>query len=209
MKLSILGYKTAFACISNELNNLPICLGTRYVGLGDLDLITPARLLFGRASNRSMVGFCKLEGPTRMLEQMEQVFQAWWKAWYEQKVVDWIPQPRKWNRSNEAVKVGDIVILPRVGGEQVLGQPVWRIGRIKAVEKSEQDGRVRKVEVEYKNVGESRFRVTRRSVRGLAVLHREGELELFEQLNQAARESDKKFHVMCYRRGVLDFAESS
>ena len=48
IKLDVLGFETAFAWVSNELNNLPICLGSRYKGIDNLDLITPNRLIQGR-----------------------------------------------------------------------------------------------------------------------------------------------------------------
>jgi hypothetical protein len=80
VKLDILGFETAFGWISNEMNNLPICLGTRYKGLDHLDLLTPNRLIHGRANSRALSGCCMLGRPSKMLEKMEDVFEAWWKA---------------------------------------------------------------------------------------------------------------------------------
>ena len=198
---------TAFAYVANELNNLPIGLGSRYAGLDDLDLITPARLIFGRASTRAMSGYCQVEKPTKLLEAMEAVFQAWWKVWAEQRLIDWVPQPAKWKRTNETVKVGDVVMFPKVGAEQVVGRAVWRLGRVVVADASKRDGRVRKVEIEYKNLEEGVFRRTVRAVREVAVLHRESDLEVYEQLNQAAREADRKFHLCCSRLEQMDQCE--
>jgi hypothetical protein len=50
---------------------------------------------------------------------------------------------------------------------------------------------VRTVIIEYKNAQENKFRTTRRSVRKVAVLHREDELELVQELNAAAREAER------------------
>ena len=194
-RLSVLGLETAFAFVSNELNNLPIGLGSRYTGLDDLDLITPARLIFGRASTRAMSGFCQIEKPTKLLEAMDAVFDAWWKVWAEQRLVDWVPQPAKWKKSNESVKVGDVVLFPRVGSEQAVGRPVWRLGRVVLAGASKRDGKVRKVEIEYKNSEEVVFRKTTRAVREIAVLHGENDLEIYEELNRAARDSDKSYHM--------------
>ncbi len=58
VKMDIMGYKTCFAWISNELNNLPLCLGSKYRDIGSLDLLTPNRLIHGRANRRDMVGPC-------------------------------------------------------------------------------------------------------------------------------------------------------
>ena len=80
------------------------------------------------------------------------------------------------------------------GPEQAIGSPVWTIGRIVNVTKSAADGRVREVEVEYKNASEKTWRVTHRAARAVAVLHREEDLEVLQGLNAAARDADR-LHV--------------
>ncbi len=67
VKMDIMGYQTFFAWISNELNNLPLCLGSKYRDLGSLHLLTSNRLIHGRANKRAMVGPCTIENPTRTL----------------------------------------------------------------------------------------------------------------------------------------------
>lgn len=191
MKLDILGYETAFAWISNELNNLPWCLGSRYRDLDHLDLITPNRLIHGRANKRALSGCCTFGAPSQMLEKMDAVFESWWKAWYTEKLADFVAAPRKWARSDQPLRVGDIVVFEKTGDEQKLGQPVWRVGRVTDIENSQDDEQVRVAVIEYKNAGESVMRSTRRSARKLAVLHREEELELVQQLNAAARLADR------------------
>ena len=191
VKLDVLGFETAFNWVSNELNNLPICLGTRYRNLDHLDLLTPNRLIHGRANKRALSGCCMIGTPSAMLSRMHQVFESWWRAWYDEKLSDYIAKPAKWLRSDENVRVGDIVVFLKTGEEQVLGQPIWRVGRIRETEVSEKDGRVRTAVIEYKNAQETVFRTTRRSVRKLAVLHREGDLELVQEINAAAREAER------------------
>lgn len=186
LKLDILSYETAFAFISNELNNLPICLGSRTSSLEHTDLISPSRLLLGRNNNRALSGFARMSGPSRLLEQLESVERSWWEVWKEEKIVDYIPQPRKWRGNNGDVKVGDIVIFLKAESEQTFGNPVWKIGRICDLELSK-DGLVRTVIIEYKNASEAVFRTTRRSARKIAVLHREGDLELVDLLNEASK----------------------
>lgn len=206
VKLDLLGFETAFGWISNELNNLPICIGSRYRDLDHLDLLTPNRLIHGRANKRALSGCCMIGSPSSMLARMEDVFQAWWKAWYDEKLVDFIAKPTKWLKSDRPLQVGDIVIFLKTGEEQVLGEPIWRIGRIQEVEESEKDFQVRTVVVEYKNKQEMKFRTTRRSVRKVAVLHREDELELVQELNAAARAAEKlvggQFHYLEQQEAV-------
>ena len=89
------------------------------------------------------------------------------------------------------MKQGDIVLFLKTGDEQILGEPIWRVGRVTEVELSDRDLQARVVIIEYKNSRESVFRTTRRSVRKVAVLHREDEVELVQQINAAARAAEK------------------
>ena len=191
VKLDLLGFETAFGWISNELNNLPICIGSRYRDLDHLDLLTPNRLIHGRSNKRALSGCCMIGSPSSMLARMEEVFQAWWKAWHDEKVADFIAKPVKWLKSDRPLQVGDVVIFLKTGEEQVLGEPIWRIGRILEVEESERDFQVRTVLIEYKNAQEMKSRTTRRSVRKVAVLHREDEMEMVQELNAAARAAER------------------
>jgi len=190
-----LGFETAFAWISNELNNLPLCLGSKYRDLDSLDLITPNRLIHGRANKRAMSGPCTVDKPSKMLEKMGEVFEAWWRAWYNEKLADYVARPPKWLRSDPSLKEGDVVIFQKSGSEQVLGSPIWTIGRVVMVDTSQVDGQVRDVAVQYKNAGEKKFRTTHRAARSVAVLHREEDLDLMQELNTAAREAEKSVLV--------------
>ena len=194
VKLDILGYETAFAWVSNELNNLPICLGTRYKNMDNLDLITPNRLIQGRSNRRAMSGPCSIEKPSQMLEKMDDIFEAWWRVWSEERLADFVAKPPKWFRSDPDLELGNIVVFQKRGPEQAIGTPVWTVGRIVNVKISATDGRVREVEVEYKNASEKTWRSTHRAARAVAVLHREEDLEVLQGLNAAAREADKS-HV--------------
>ena len=192
LKLSITGYETAFQWTANEINCLPICLGSRYQNLDNLDLITPARLLFGRNNRRSASGGCRIASPSKMIQEMELVFDSWWKVWKDERIVDFIPQPKKWLEHGYEPKPGDLVIFLKHESDVVLGEPVWRLGRVVSGERSD-DGTVRTVIIEYRNSTESTFRTTRRTVRRIAVLHKEGELELVELLNLASKISNVNY----------------
>ena len=186
LRLDIMTYETAFVSISNELNNLPICLGSKTSNLEHVDLITPSRLILGRNNRRALGGYAHISGPSRLMEQMDQVYKAWWQVWRDERLLDYIPQPAKWAQSNGDIKVGDLIIFLKSDKDQTFGEPVWKMGRVKELETSS-DGLPRTAIVEYKNSTEAVFRTTRRSVRKIAVLHREGELELVEKLNEASR----------------------
>jgi len=186
LKLDILSTETCFAWIASELNNLPICIGSRVENLDHVDLITPSRLILGRNNRRALSGYARISTPSRLIEQMDRVFDVWWNVWKNEKLVDFIPQPSKWKRTNEQLKEGDIVVFLKSDAEHRLGDPVWRIARVLVVDVSE-DGLSRTATLEYRNLGEKTFRKTRRSVRTVVVVHRENDLDLYQVLEQAAQ----------------------
>ena len=79
--------------------------------------------------------------------------------------------------------------------EVKLGDPMWRLARVKEVETSHRDGLVRVVTCEYRNSTETEFRTTRRSVRKLAVIYTEAELDISQELHIASCKADINFMV--------------
>ena len=183
LKFTPLEFETALSFCCNDLNSMPLCLGSRYQNIDQLDLITPSRLLLGRNNNRAPGGQLTVERPGKMLEAMEDVERSWWEAWKELKVGEYVPKPKKWSKNVGEVGAGDIVLFRR-DGSSPLGTCIWRIGRAREVHIS-RDGHVREVTIEYRNHGEKDMRTTKRAVRGLAVVHQEHELELGGQLAEA------------------------
>ena len=194
IQLSITGYSTAFAFIANELNNVPICLGNKYTNLEQLDLITPNRLLLGRNNLRAPIGLVEANVPSAWLESVEDVSRSWWKVWESEWLVHLIPQPAKWAVGSPDVEVGDIVVFMKEGHEAALGQTPWRTGQVEQAPLSA-DGICRRVTLKYKNSGECVFRYTERSVRTIAVLHREGDVDILGELSQANIDADRHFLV--------------
>ncbi len=75
--------------------------------------------------------------------------------------------------------------------EQALGSLIWTIGRVREVTVSKEDGKVREVVIEYKNLNEKVFRTTNRAARSVAVLHKEEDLDLMQELCAASGEATK------------------
>jgi hypothetical protein len=140
-----------------------------------------------------MSGPCTVDKPSKMLEKMCDIFEAWWKAWHQEKLADFVARPPKWYRSSPSICVGDIVVFQKKGQEQSLGSPIWTIGRVVKADPSPVDGKVRDITIEYKNLGETVFRTTHRAARSVAVLHKEGDLDLMQELSAASREANKAF----------------
>ena len=204
LKLDMMSYETAFQWTANEMNNIPVCLGSRTDNLEHIDLITPNRLMLGRNNRRAPMDCATVSSPSRLMEQMQKVRDAWWKVWSQERLQDYIPTSSKWTKSSPALKVGDIVCFLLSSKEDSIGGPKWKIARVKEVETSE-DGLVRHVILEYKNAEEKVFRTTRRSARKIAVLCYEGELELIDRLNAAA----KKMNVAFLKRSEVNKASET
>ena len=190
LKMDILRLETVFSWISNELNSLPMCLGDDYKDLEHCDLITPNRLLMGRNNRRAIGGLIVDGHPNRIIHQIEELEQAWWKVWVAEKLQSLIPRPSKWIDGEPNIVIGDVVVFIKDRAE--IGGLTWRLGRVKTVETSK-DGICRRVVIEYRNAGEAVFRETTRSARHVAVLVREGELDIPGRLSAAQKAASTMF----------------
>ena len=186
--LTIMQYSTAFYFISNELNSIPICLGSKYTNCDNLDLISPSRLLLGRNNHRSPVGVVVADLPSKWMETMEGVAENWWKVWEQEWLLNLVPKSKKWATGEPDLEVGNVVVFLKEGKEADIGQTPWRIGFVHELHLS-QDGVVREATLAYKVGDEKVYRYTKRSVRTLAVIHREHDVELFSQIGKAAQEA--------------------
>ena len=199
VKLDLYGYDTAFSYLANELNSLPLCLGSRYENLENSDLITPSRLLLGRNNKRAPAGYPRISSKSRQVEQLDIVHKAWWDTWKSEKIGDYIPAPSKWHKNSRPVQIGDIVVFLR--DEMVLGDSIWKLGMVDELIPSEADGIVRSVLIKYKNPtwikspAEKKFKRTKRAVRKMAIIYREGELGVLQTINEAAKMDDVRCQV--------------
>ena len=188
-RLSILAYETGLSFVCNELNNLPLFIGSKTSEIDHIDLITPSRLMFGRASNRSLTSPVSLDKPTKLLAQMDDVYESWWKVWTTEKLADYIPKVNKFNKTSQQPMVGDVIVFTKLEGEKFVGNQTFKLGIISEVFTSK-DGIIRSVMVEYKNVNEAGTRQTRRPVRNIAIIATEDETALPDLLNQAVKKAN-------------------
>ena len=187
LKMDSIAWETNLAWTANELNNFPVCLMSRTDDLGLLDILTPARILLGKNNRRAMSGYPQLEKPSKILDAMDKVYEVWWKIWKNERIIDFVPQPRKWTRNNQLLQIGDIVVFVKELPEDHFGKPLWKIARITDLEHSS-DGLIRTCTVEYKNASQPKVRhTTRLSVRHVAKLHSEDDLDLYQELDEAAK----------------------
>ena len=177
------------------MNNLPVAIGNETEDLECIDLITPNRLKLGRNNERSPVGPIEITDKfDRILHQNAQIFNVWWEAWLTSAVPKLVPQP-KWFRNDGGVRVGDVVVFKRQ--DSVLAG-VYQFGIVQVVKRSS-DGIVRTVTVRYRNSGESVDRLTSRSARSIVVIHRIDELNIMEELGNAALLGKEVMNVVCVK----------
>ena len=191
-RLSALSYQTAFQWTSNELNNLPLMLGSNYESFDKMDLITPNRLLKGSNIERCPSGPAVLATPSKAIQHQKKVYEAWVEAWKDQTLQSFIPRGSKWKTSSISQPEVDDAIVFTKKDQDSLGESMWTLGRVKSVEKSKDD-KVRKLKIEYRNIDEKVFRETERTPREIAIIHKEGELAIVEQMNVAAKEANLAF----------------
>ena len=192
LKLDSFGYETAFAWITMQLNNLPICLGTRIDNLDHLEVITPSRLILGRSSVRALDGPVTHASPGRIAKQMEDVYRSWWETWQREKIADFIPKPPGWLDGNSEAKVGDVVLMLQGDQDKSLGKSIWKLGRIRSLDYSA-DGISRSAVIEYRNDGETDFRTTHRALSSVAIIFSETDIDFVQEMNRAAKQANIAF----------------
>ena len=191
LRFSILGLETCFMWICNQINSLPLCLGSDTEDLDNLDILCSNRLLLGRNNVRSMAGRPRFGTLTRLEKQMRDVEEAWQRQWSVQRILKFLPEHGVGtNLEPPEVFPGDIVIFTRKGGrdDEEWGAMPWRLGRVIEV----QDGKhhQRSVWLEYSNGTQAGLRRTYRSLRSVVVLQKEADSDPIAMMNYAAWTAD-------------------
>ena len=194
LKLHLLAFETAFSFCCNSLNNLPISLGSRTDNLGHRDVLTPNRLILGRNNKRSPDSLTQVPSNSRLAEQLQEVERSWWKLWASEKLVDFVPQPAKWPRTNNNVAVGMVVIFPMAKPKSPIGEVIWKYGKVAEILPSSDD-LARRVKISYQNYKEEVWRSVTRSTREVAVIHTEDDLEFFKMMREEAAKLEKEVFV--------------
>jgi len=143
-------------------------------------------LIHGRDNRRCLSGPVRIDVPSKLIKQVDETTQAWFRVWANQRIQEYVPQPTKWQESGGSVGAGDIVVVLRKPADMAVGEPVWRIGRVVEVHGG-RDHQGRSLTVEYRNSTEKVFRRTTVPTRQVAILHHENELELVDLLNEASK----------------------
>ena len=185
-RLGLLQWETISASIANSINNLPLALGNIKSDHEFADLITPNRLLLGRNNDRSPTEPVSLaKGYDKIIKANSQIYNAWFEVWLISHVPKLMNHP-KWYDSGRDLSEGDVVLFLKQESEICTD---YKYGMVEAVERG-RDGRIRKVHVRYRNVGEKVDRFTYRSARSLVVIHPVEEVTILQELGEIAVEVD-------------------
>ena len=184
-RLGVMQWETVAAITANCINDLPLALGDSK-NLENLDLITPNRLLLVRNNDRSPVGSMSItDSYEKIIETNRDIYNAWFENWLVSHVPLLMDQP-KWFKSEQDLREGDVVLFLKQDKELC---DEYQYGMIESVQQG-RDGRVRKVEVRYRNHNEGVDRTTFRSARSLIVIHPVDEIDVMQELGQIAIEVD-------------------
>ena len=185
-------WETLSAQISNSINDLPIALMKTTSDLEHSDLITPNRLKMGRNNDRSPVGTLDVTSdPQKILHSNKVIFNSWFEVWLVSYVPKLMYHP-KWFVDDAHLKKGDVVLFLK--HEKELSD-TYQYGMIEDV-KSGQDGKIRSVNVRYRNYNENVNRYTTRSVRQLVKIHSTDEMDELHDMYKAANFSDSKLNCL-------------
>ena len=147
--------------------------------LEHLDLMTPNRLMLARNdSRRPSEKMIITENLGRIIEQNDRIFEVWFRAWLTSCVPNLMFHP-KWFKSDSDPREGDVVLFLKSDKEF---QKLYQYGIITFCKRS-RDGKIREVEIEYRNLTEHVKRRTTRGTREVVIIHPLGELGMIRELN--------------------------
>ena len=189
LRVHAMGLQTICKQVENAYNNLP--LGYRYERDQDntstLKMLVPNMLKTGRINSRALDGPVKLSNDNRkMLGQIQEKFEAWYKIWCEVYVPKLMAQ-KKGFKNDRDLAVDDLVYYKKKESE--LGSP-WVMGRVDQIIRG-RDGIIRRAIIRYRNASENIQRDTERSVRKLIRLYSADDPDLYEDLGELQRRIDQ------------------
>ena len=141
--------------------------------------ITPLHLIGGRCTqNVPTISVDETPRLTKRLRFIEETTQEFWKKWFTQVFHNLVPS-YKWKTKHRDVKQGDVVLLK----ESNVLKREYRLAKVRDV-KPGNDGHIRKVTLEYKNLDNtgtnvnaadqslknSTFNTTERSIQNIVVI---------------------------------------
>ena len=102
------------------------------------------------------------DGYDKMMEKVGSTYEAWFKVWRD----TWVPKlmhAPKWFKNQVDLDTGDLVYFQRTANELGSKYSKQTVGEVAELERSA-DNKIRRVWVKYKNIGDTDFKKTERSL---------------------------------------------
>jgi len=155
------------------VNQRPI--GRNPLTPNDGTYLCPNDLLLGRSTNKVPQGpFAERSSSKQRICFIQEIVSSFWKRWSREVFPNLVIEP-KWHTERRNVKINDVVMIQ--DSNVVRGE--WKLGIVVDILKSK-DGRVRNVEVRYKN-GTTDVKVRRAVQRLIVIVPADSEEEEQEQ----------------------------
>ena len=149
--------------IANLMNERPI--GKKSLDVEDGTYLCPNDMLLGRATSKIPSGTYDFSSSlVKRHKFVQSIIDAFWIKWTRYYFYSLIIR-QKWHVDRRNLRVGDVVIIQ----DSKIKRGDWKMGRISQVYPGS-DGKVRKVEVEYKNPDSNSFVKIERAVQRLVVI---------------------------------------
>ena len=186
-RLPMLQWETLGDQVANSVNNRPIAIGNVVHDIENLDIPTPNRLILGRNNERCPTGALTVTNdPGKIIKANNDIFNTWFKCW----LISYVPTPMrqpKWFISDRVTKAGDVVLFLKSDREF---DRKYQYGMVKGVT-VDKDGKIRKLEVEYRKSYENTKGVyVYRGTRDVVVIHPVDELGIILELGGIAKLED-------------------
>ena len=128
--------------------------------------------------------------PSNFFEANKLIFNTWFESWLISYVPKLMDHP-KWFDNDKDLKKGDVVLFLK--SEKELNND-YQYGMVDAVHLGV-DGKIRSVEIKYRNHNEQMDRFTHRATRQLTVIHAVDEIDFIKELGDIATFVDMKLKL--------------
>ena len=169
-------FRTVFYEAAQPVNQRPI--GRNPLTPNEGTYLCPNDLLLGHSTNQVPQGpFAEYSSSKQQLNFIRKIVNNFWKRWSREVFPNLVFEP-KWHSVRRNVKINDVLMIQ--DSNAVRGE--WKLGLVVEILESK-DGRVRNVEVMYKN-GTTEEKVRRAVQRLIVIVPADGDADKEEQVQE-------------------------
>lgn len=121
--------------------------------------------MLGRATIEAPRMITDRPGLLARLEYLDEIRRTFWRKWTA-VVFQGQDHAYKWRTVQRDMRPGDVVLMK----DETRAHETYRLGRVETVYPSQADGKVRRVQIAYRNPGENKNRLSERPVHKLVLI---------------------------------------